>query len=149
MPYDVNTGAFRFTYKDQNDPYEVADHSTPPTTPTSDHFMKLPNELLFNIAKHLSSKTSQTYASTPAFRQLPVKFFGQLVLGELPWLYEARELPIGNTDWFKLWNKVQTRWKYLKGLKNRRWIWKVVHEVVNRIERYRKEGRIVDDWMTR
>lgn len=73
--------------------------------------------------------------------------FRQLVLEELPWLYEARELPVGNTDWFKLWNKVQTSWKDLKGLKNRRRIWTDVHEVVSRIERYRKEGRIVDGTM--
>jgi hypothetical protein len=36
-------------------------------------------------------------------------------------------------------------WQDLKGLKNRKRIWKDVTEVARRIERYRGEGGVVDE----
>lgn len=81
---------------------------------------------------------------TPAVRQLPVILFRGLLLREAPWLWEVREMAINTTNWYKLWCKLRISWGELKGLKNRRRIWKDVNEVVRRIEHYREKGEIVD-----
>jgi hypothetical protein len=147
IPYDNNTGALEFIYQ-KPAAVSAIDDSTPPATPSSavDQFMKLSNELLYSIMKELSSKdVANLRLVTPAFRQLPTIFFRELILKELPWLFEARDLPVGTTNWFKLWNKIRFAWGELKGMKNRKRIWKDVNEVVTRIEQYREEGKVTDD----
>lgn len=60
-------------------------------------------------------------------------------------LIEALDLPVGNTDWFSLYKHVKFSWQNLKGLQNRKRIWKDVNEIVTRIERYMGEGKIKDE----
>jgi hypothetical protein len=61
--------------------------------------MKLPNEILCIILADLSSKDiTHIRLVTPAYRQLTVSVFRRLLLEDMPWLWEARELPVGNTD---------------------------------------------------
>ena len=54
-------------------------------------------------------------------------------------------MPVAKTDWYKLYMMVKFCWINLKGLRNRKRIWKVVEEVVRKIGRYRKEGKIRDE----
>jgi len=44
-----------------------------------------------------------------------------------------------------MYTMLRAGWQNLKGLRNRRRIWKDVNVVVSRIERLRREGKIVDE----
>lgn len=81
---------------------------------------------------------------TPAYRQLSISVFRHLIFHEMPWLWEACDLPVGNTDWYFLYTKMKFAWQNLKGVQNRKRVWKDVNEIVTRIEKYRKEGSISD-----
>jgi hypothetical protein len=63
----------------------------------------------------------------------------------MPWLWEAHELPQRQTDWYKMYTMVRGCWQNMKGLRNRKRIWKDVNEIVSRIERSRREEKIVDE----
>ncbi|KAI9836032.1 MAG: hypothetical protein M1819_001643 [Sarea resinae] len=54
------------------------------------------------------------------------------------------ELPRDRTDWHKLFASLKRHGPEMKGLRNRRRIWKDVEEIVRRIEKGRDEGKIVD-----
>jgi len=106
--------------------------------------MNLPNELRAIILDDLSSKDiANLRLATPAYRQLNVILFRRLILEDMPWLWEARDLPLGNTDFHRLYKLFKFCWMNIKGLKNRKRIWRDVSEVVTRIDRYRREGKIV------
>lgn len=141
VPYDVNQGIFNFPL---NPPAKRPRSKDPPPSTHFDHFMKLPAELRYIVLDTLSSKDiANLRLVTPAFRQLPVILFRKLLLQDMPFLFEAQDMPVGNTDWYHLYQMVKECWIELKGLKNRRRIWRDVGEVVGRIERYRMEGKIV------
>jgi hypothetical protein len=55
------------------------------------------------------------------------------------------KLPRANTDWYQLYHDITIHWDELKGLQNRRRIWKDVEEIISRITRYREAGRILDE----
>ncbi|KIN03069.1 hypothetical protein OIDMADRAFT_102868 [Oidiodendron maius Zn] len=57
---------------------------------------------------------------------------------------EICELPRENTNWYEVYVGITRNWANLKGLWNRRRIWKDVEEVCTRIKRYYEEGKIVD-----
>ena len=59
-------------------------------------------------------------------------------------MWEARDMEVAGTDWWRLYRMVKFCWSELKGLRNRRRIWKDVEEIVRRIGVYRREGAIVD-----
>ena len=118
-------------------------HAISPAPKSLDHFTRLPNEILSLILDGLSSQDiASLRLATPACRQLNMGLFRRLLLGDMPWLWEAEELPKGKTDWHRLYKKVKFCWKNLKGLQNRRRIWNDVREVVTRIGRCKKEGKI-------
>ncbi|KAF4629068.1 hypothetical protein G7Y89_g9085 [Cudoniella acicularis] len=121
-------------------------HSTPPPTTHSDMFGKLPLELRDMVLDHLSAKDiANLRRTTMSFRQLPVVLFRRLLLEDMPFLWEAQDMPVGTTDWFRLYKAVKGCWQDLNGVKNRKRIWKDVNEIVNRVERYKKEGKILDE----
>lgn len=125
------------------DSYETL-HPIPPPSKSSDLFMKLPNEIRSLILDELSSKDiANLRLVTPAYRQLSVSLFRRLLLEDMPWLWEAKELPMGNTDFHRLYMMVKFCWMNIKGLQNRKRIWKDISEVVTRIEKYRRQGKIV------
>lgn len=142
-PYDVNQGVFYFKQKGQ----DVQFGQPPPlSSNSSDLFSRLPYELFLMVLNQLSSKDVATLRMvTPVARQLPVIFFRGLLLREAPWLWEVRDMPIGETNWYKMWCKLRVAWKDLKGLRNRRRIWDDINENVRRIEEFRKQGKIVDE----
>ena len=95
------------------------------------------------IVDYLPSKDiASLRLASATFRALPYTLFRRLLFEDMPWLWEAREMPIGETNWYDLYCMVKYCWLGLKGLQNRRRIWRDVEEVVGRIERYRGEGMI-------
>jgi predicted component of viral defense system (DUF524 family) len=83
--------------------------------------------------------------TTRAYRQLSVILFRKFLLEDMPWLWEALDSPIHLTDWYKLYTLMRSCWQNIKGLRNRKRIWKDVNEIVNRIERLRQDGQILDE----
>ena len=145
VPYDTNSGVFTFTYKTGRDTFKSM-HKTPPPGNTSDVFSRLPNELRYMVIAQLSARDIANLRSvTPAYRQLSMSVFRHLILHEMPWLWEARYLPVGSTDWYFLYTKMKFAWQNLKGVQNRKRMWKDVNEIVTRIEKYRIEGSISDE----
>ena len=142
----MNSGIYYFKLPRDDLPYGGGSSRDPPPTSHVNLFMKLPAELRYIILNNLSSKDiANLRIVSPAFRQLPVILFRKLLLEDMPFLFEAEDMPVGNTDWFHLYKMVKGCWQDLKGLRNRKRIWRDVSEVVRRIERYRDEGRIVDE----
>lgn len=108
--------------------------------------MKLPAELLYEVVNGLSSKdVANMRLVTRAYRQLPIIMFRKFLLEDMPWLWEALNMPKGQMDWFKLYNIVKGCWQNMKGLQNRKRVWRDVNEIVRRIEKLREEGNIVDE----
>ena len=141
-PSNINKLVFSWRYRASGEPY-VRSHFTPPPSKSSDLFMNLPNELRAMILDNLSSKDiANLRLTTPAFRQLNTTLFRRLLLEDMPWLWEAKDLPKGNTDFHRLYKLFKFCWMNIKGLKNRERIWTDVSEVVTRIDRYRREGTI-------
>jgi hypothetical protein len=52
-------------------------------------------------------------------------------------------LPRSQTNWYELYRDITVHWKELKGLQNRRRIWKGIQEIIGLIKGYRAEGQIV------
>ena len=95
------------------------------------------------IVDYLPSKDiANLRLASATFRALPYSLFRRLLFEDMPWLWEARDMPIAETDWHDLYCMTKFCWLGMKGLQNRRRIWKDVEEIVRRIERYRSEGKI-------
>ena len=61
---------------------------------------------------------------------------------DMPWLFEVKELDVAKINWYDCYCRLKFNGKDLKGLQNRRRIWRDVEEIVRRIENYRNEGKI-------
>lgn len=134
---------FDWNKKPHNSPTEC--YGTSPSTSNSikDTFSKLSAEITSMILDHLGSKDiANLRLATPVFRQLPAILFRRLFLEDMPWLFEAKDLDVASVDWYDWY----CRWKFgqvdLKGLRNRRRIWRDVEEIVRKIQKNREEGRI-------
>ena len=120
-------------------------HRTPLSTPNEgkDPFYPLSAEITSMILDHLGSKDiANLRLATPVFRQLPTILFRRLLLEDMPWLYEVKDLDVAEIDWYSFYCTLKSSWKDLKGLRNRRRIWRDVEEILGRIEEYRKKGEI-------
>ena len=118
-------------------------YKMPPTSTVTNSFQKLSAELNSMIIAYLSSNDiANLRLAAPAFRQLPNILFRRMLLEDMPWFWEAQDLNIGNTDWHQLYCKVKFCWKNLKGLQNRKRIWRDVEEIVKRVQKYRSQGKI-------
>ena len=53
------------------------------------------------------------------------------------------KLPRSQTNWYQLYRDITINWKDLKGLHNRRRIWKDIEEIISRIKKFRAEGKIM------
>ena len=51
-------------------------------------------------------------------------------------------LPAENTNWYEVYTLITRHWKYLKGLQNRRRIWRDIGKITSKIRKYRLQGRI-------
>ena len=61
---------------------------------------------------------------------------------DMQWLFEVKDLDVAKLNWYELYCTLKSSLKYLKGLENRRRIWRDLEEIVRRIEEYRAEGKI-------
>ncbi|MCJ1433844.1 hypothetical protein MMC27_003209 [Xylographa pallens] len=114
----------------------------PKSLHSTDPFMKLSAELSDMVLACLSSKDiANLRLASSVFRQLPTILFRRLLLEEMPWFWEARGMPLEDTNWYDVYRKVKSCWLF-KGLQNRKRIWKDVEEVVRRIGKYRQEGKV-------
>ncbi|KAL2061910.1 hypothetical protein VTL71DRAFT_7288 [Oculimacula yallundae] len=142
---NITNGVFTFTYKNDGDHWKGM-HKTPPPGNKSDFFSRLPNEIRYMIISDLPARDiANLRLVTPAYRQLPVSVFRTLILHEMPWLWEVHDFPVGKTDWYFLYTKMKFGWQELKGLRNRKRVWKDINEIVTRIANYRDAGDISDD----
>lgn len=95
------------------------------------------------ILEHLGSKDiANLRLATPVFRQLPTILFRRLFLEDMPWLYKMKDLDVASVDWYDWYCKWKSDGEDLKGLRNRRRIWRDVEGIVSRIQKFRKEGKI-------
>ena len=108
-----------------------------------DPFSPLSAEITSMILNHLGSKDiANLRLATPVFRQLPTIMFRRLLLEEMPWFFEAKDLDVAKYNWHELYCALKWSWKDLKGLRNRRRIWRDLEEILRRIEELRKDGKI-------
>ena len=52
------------------------------------------------------------------------------------------QLPPDRTNWCRLYYEIKTHWEELKGLQNRQRIWTDVVKILERIQKYRDEGKL-------
>ncbi|KAK2747219.1 hypothetical protein FQN55_005214 [Onygenales sp. PD_40] len=138
-------GAFRWSY----DSVPEVLYNAPPTSmvrSVSDPFIRLPHEILQTILAHCDSQSlANMRLVTQACRQLRPILFRNLLAKEMPWIWELEDLDIHKYDWREVFQHAKTRWMSFKGLRNRRRIWSDIEEILNQVERYRRQGVIRDD----
>lgn len=108
-----------------------------------DPFSQLSAEITSMILDNLGSKDiANLRLATPVFRQLPTILFRRLLLEDMPFLFEVRNLDVPKVDWYSCYCTMKSRLGDLKGLRNRRRIWQDVEEIIRRKQNYRKDGKI-------
>jgi len=108
-----------------------------------DPFQKLSQGLVHGILDYLSSKElARVRLATRCFWQFPESIFRRFLHEDMPWLWEVWDIPSGGADWYALYLMAKFFWYNLKGLQKRKMVWHDVEEIVRRIGRYRKEGKI-------
>ena len=84
-------------------------------------------KIISMVVEYLPSKDiANLRLTTRAVRQLPDILFRRLLLEDMPWMWEAEDMPRGSVDWHKFYCTVKFGWLGLKGLRNRERIWKDV-----------------------
>lgn len=102
---------------------------------TSDPFLTLPPELTRMILFDCSTKDiAHLRLVSRAFQQLDHLVIRRRLLEDFVWFWEARDLPVKETDWLKLYREAKSCFAGLKGLRNRKRIWKHAEELVRRID---------------
>ena len=115
----------------------------PTPNAAKDPFSPLSAEITSMILDHLGSKDiANLRLATPVFRQLPTIMFRRLLLEDMPWFFEVKDLDVAKYDWYEFYCALKSSWKDLKGVRNRRRIWRDLEEILRRIDEFRKEGKI-------
>ena len=113
------------------------------TREKSDPFITISAEISRMILEYLNSKDiANLRLASRFFQSLPTILFRRLLFEDMPWLWEAREWPVGKIDWYQSYMKIKFCWAGFKGIQNRKRIWSHTEEIVRRIQRYRKKGMI-------
>jgi hypothetical protein len=115
---------------------------------TSRVFLQLPKSLFHQL----------TISNTPwlyeAWSSLPLSFWAATTPAELEMernievprtprpTTSVTSLDLAKTDWFHLQTEISRNWQKLPGLQNRRRIWKDCEEILDRVDSYRKLGKI-------
>ena len=108
-----------------------------------DPFAELLAEINLMIIDYLPAKDiANLRLCTRAVRQLPNILFRRLLLEEMPWMWEVKDTDIAKVDWHSFYFRLKFCCPDLKGLRNRKRIWKDVEEIVRRIEILRSKGKI-------
>lgn len=104
---------------------------------SSDPFLRLPEELKLMVMEYLPSKDlANLRLASRICSEFPRIMFRRLIPEDMPWFWEVSELAV-STDWFTLYKSMKFFWCNIKGIQNRRRIWKDVEEIVKRIEPFR------------
>ena len=130
---------------DRPDESPTENRRTPSSSPNpaKDSFSPLPPEITSMILDYLGSEDiANLRLTTPVFRQLPTILFRRLLFEDMPWLFEAKDLGVAKINWYDYYCTLKSTWMNLKGLRNRRRIWRDVEEIVRRIQNFRVEGKI-------
>lgn len=112
---------------------------------SADPFTTLSMKIISMVVEYLSSKDiANLRLTTRAVRQLPDILFRRLLLEDMPWMWEAEDVPLGSFQWYNLYFTVKFGWVGFKGLRNRVRIWKDVEEIISRVEKHRRSEREID-----
>ena len=125
-----------FGSNDGHDDFQVEDLRTPSSTPNAaqDIFSVLPAEITSIILDCLGPKDIiNLRLAVPFFRQLPNILFRRLFREDMPWLFEVQDLNLAGVDWYELYCRCRLGCRNLKGLRNRKRIWRAVEEIVDEI----------------
>ena len=126
---------------------QMEDLRTPsfPPDAAQDIFSVLPPEITSIILDCLGLKDiANLRLATPVFRQLPNILLRRLFREEMPWLFEVQELDMAGVDWYELYCRCRIGCQNLKGLRNRKRIWRDVEGILDKIQRYREDGKILE-----
>ena len=137
-----------FGSSDGPDNSQVEDLRTLSSTPNAaqDVFSVLPGEITINILNCLGPKDiANLRLATPGFRQLPTVLFRRLFWEEMPWLFEVKELDMADIGWYELYCRCKIGCRNLKGLRNRKRIWRGVEGILDGIQKYKEEGKIGEE----
>ena len=106
---------------------------------SADPFRSLPREITGMVQEYLSSKDiASLRLASRACRRIPSLLFRKLLLEEMPWMWEVEEIINGRfAFWHQLYCAIKFDWAGLKGLQNRKRIWKDAEEIVRRIGQHR------------
>lgn len=108
-----------------------------------DPFAKLLAEIKLMIIDYMPAKDiANLRLCTRAVRQLPNILFRRLLLEEMPWMWEVKDMDVAKLDWHNFYFTVKFCRPDLKGLRNRKWSWKDVEEIIRRMEQLRSRGKI-------
>ena len=108
-----------------------------------DPFANFLAEIQFMIIDYLPAKDiASLRLCTRAVRQLPSILFRRLLLEEMPWMWEVKDMDVAKVDWHSFYFTVKFCRPDLKVLRNRKRVWKDVDEIVRRIEQLRSRGKI-------
>lgn len=104
---------------------------------SADPFLRLPEELRLMVTGYLPSKDiANLRLASRICAEVPIITFRRLIQEDMPWFWELDELPVA-VHWFQLYKKLKFCWGNLKGLRNRKRIWKDVSAIIERIEPFR------------
>lgn len=143
----VDSNCKKMTFGDakEGDDSQTQGHRMSPTTSKSiqDPFSRLPAEVNSMVLDHLGSKDiAKLRLATPVFRQLPTILFRKLLLKEMPWLFEVKDLDVARINWHDCYCALKSACRDLKGLQNRRRIWRDIEELITRVDVYRSESMV-------
>ncbi|KAF5639246.1 hypothetical protein F52700_4098 [Fusarium sp. NRRL 52700] len=114
---------------------------------TSRGFLHLPNAVLYEVTVRDNPWLYEAWSS------LPISFWATTTQTEIKQKIErggdihATPRPVklpgkGETDWLRVQVELSKNWKTLLGLQNRRRIWDDCQVILNRVDKYRKQGKI-------
>jgi hypothetical protein len=93
--------------------FEEADKSySIPTIQSHDDFLSLP--VLYLVLSHLGFRDiANLRAASRSCRELPIKIFHQLLLEDMPWIWELRDVDVKSHTWYLLYKKLVERYENL------------------------------------
>jgi len=79
-------------------------------------------------------------SASRVFSHISMIVFRRLVLQDMPWLWEANDLPLIKMNWYDFYKHAKFYWANFKRMQNRKRIWRYVEEIVRRIKPFMAES---------
>ena len=143
----VDSVGKRITFGDAKkcDDRQTQGHRTSLSTSKSfqDPFSQLSAEITGMILDHLGSKEiAKLRLASPVFRQLPTILFRRLLLEDMPWLFEVKDLKVSRINWYDCYCAFKALCRDSKGLRMRRRIWERVEDWIPILQEQASNERI-------